>query len=112
MEFPALEKFIKSMGITVELKVDRTFVDSRGRRNVRIRIRAFYNGNKTYEKYNWYEFTNRGEMTFSEGDIVMGPNDGVFAYLGDKHKINQFFGDLAEKKAKNFYEEIEGHKKS
>ena len=43
--FSYIKKFIEGMGITYTVEVDRSFIDSRGKRNVCILLTAYYKNN-------------------------------------------------------------------
>jgi len=105
MDDIAIEKFINTMQIVVNIKPDRYYIDSRGKRNVCIQIKAYYKSELSYEQYHCYETTNVNLISYSEGNEVKGVRDSIFAYLGEDDEVDRYFEEIARKKAKKFFNE-------
>lgn len=104
MKYPAIEKFIETMGIKVDYVVERDFITSKGKRYACIGVHAFYKKQETYTQYHCYETTNTGIITYEEGNEVRGVGDSIFAYLGDDRDVDRYFEEKARNFAKNVFE--------
>ena len=106
MEFPSLEKFIERMGIHVIYDLERSFIDSKGKRYICIGVHAYYQGEENYTYYHCWEFTNQGIPTYEDGNEVRSVQDSVFSYLGNKDMVDLYFKVKAMNLAKREFEKI------
>ena len=116
MEYPALEKFMDRMGITYSIKTG-TIILSDSPRNpsiipiprICVEISVQYKGESQYEQIHCYTLNEFGELQYRE-DISLSMNlhqgnrsvsisDGVLSYMGDNKKVDEYFDQLARKKA-------------
>ena len=88
------------MGITYDIEISRDYY-SRDGRQVCIRVLAHYQGEEQYYQHHCYGLRN-GKVFYSEGNEVMGINDGVLAYLGKEKEIDTYFEDKARAIARNY----------
>jgi hypothetical protein len=96
----SLEKFMDRMGITYDVEISRDYY-SRDGRQVCIRVLAHYQGEEQYYQHHCYGLRN-GKVFYSEGNEVMGINDGVLAYLGKEKEIDNYFEDKTRAIARNY----------
>jgi len=96
----SLEKFMDRMGITYDVEISRDYY-SRDGKQVCIHVLAYYQGEKQYDQHHCYGLRN-GKVFYSEGNEIMGINDGVLAYLGKEKEIDNYFEDKARDIARNY----------
>ena len=106
MEFPALEKFMKTMNIDVHYEIERSFINSSGKRYACVGVLAYYMRKQTMVQYHCYETTNQGLITYSDGNQVMGPGDGIFSYLGEDDNVERYFEEKAREFVKKYFESL------
>lgn len=104
--FISLIKFMDRMGMSSEIEPDRHFIDSRGKRNICMKVTVRYKGRVEYEQYHCYSFTNEGIPTYSEGNEVKSVRDGILSYLGNDKDVDNFFDQLARYEAKKYYKKL------
>jgi hypothetical protein len=103
MEYPALEKFIKQMGIVYTIVPGKTWFDPRGGTGVCMHVVVLYKGKVEYDQYHCYVIRSNNKVIYDEGNEVKGVKDGILAYLGDDEMVDDYFDKLARKKALQFY---------
>ena len=99
-----VEKFMNTMGITYDIELDRGGI-SRGERFICYKVVASYKGKKEYEEYHCYN-VRRGSVHYDEGNQVIGPSQGIFAYLGMDSDVRKFFETKTRQLAKNFFDNL------
>jgi hypothetical protein len=107
MEYPALEKFIDRMGIKVSLKTRPVILVANPRKpfnapsvpRICVEISVQYKGESQYEQVHCFVLNDLGELQYKEGDRSVSISDGVLSYLGDNKKVDEYFDQLARKKA-------------
>jgi hypothetical protein len=99
-----IEKFMNSFGITYKTtQSDMFFV--KGLRHVCIHVMAYREGKIELNIHYCYERKSNGEVDFDEGNIIMGPKNGVFSYLGNHTEVYKYFERKAEKIDKEYFSE-------
>ena len=96
----SLEKFMDRMGITYDIGIYRSYYSGYGKQ-VCIQVVVYYQGEEQYNQHHCYGLRN-GEPFYSEGNEVMGINDGVLAYLGKERDIDSYFEHKARAIARNY----------
>jgi hypothetical protein len=104
MKYPALEKFMSAMGITYEIEPDSIGEASGGYQELCIHITVFYRGNIELDQYRCYKHKQNVDVRYSQGYIVKGAKEGILAALGDDYKVENYFENLARKKAIEYFE--------
>lgn len=103
MENSAIEKFIKTMGITYDIERGYTFhTHGTGRPGICYGVHAYYGGTKTYEQHHCYSIRKDGGIMYEEGNEVSGLGRGVFAYLGMDYEVRRYFEVKTRKMAQDF----------
>jgi hypothetical protein len=105
MEYSALEKFIDRMGITYSIKTGPVILVANPKNpfnrtlpRICVDITVDYLGELQYGQVHCY-ILDEGKLQYREGDRSMKISDGVLAYLGDNDKVDEYFDQLARKKA-------------
>ena len=106
MEYPALEKFIDGMGMEVKIETRPVMLSVNPRKpfnapsvpRVCVDITVDYLGELQYGQVYCY-ILDEGKLQYREGDRSMKISDGILAYLGDNDKVDEYFDQLARKKA-------------
>ena len=96
----SLEKFMDRMGITYDIAVSRDYYSGYGKQ-VCVRVVVYYQGEEQFNQHHCYGLRN-GKVFYSEGNEVLGINDGVLAYLGKEKEIDNYFEDKARDMARNY----------
>lgn len=99
----SLVKFMSKLEMKTLIKVDRTGVDTKGRKFVCIEVRVEYKETVQYEIYHCYVFKH-GQVQYAEGNETKGLLGSVLSFLGDNSKVYQYFEKLAKTKAKEVFE--------
>lgn len=89
------------MGITYEIEQSRTHTH-RGRQSVCYSIYAFHKDKKEYEQHHCYS-EKGGGVVYEEGNEVIGPGDGIFAYLGMNSYVRKYFENKTRELAKEYF---------
>ena len=95
MDFTSIEKFIKTVGITIDYEISRDFIKPNGLRCICVEIIGYYKHKITYDQYHCYEFKGNGKISYDEGNKIMGPSNGIFVYLGDDRMVDIYFEERA-----------------
>ena len=106
MEYPALEKFIDGMGLEIKIETRPVMLSVNPRKpfnapsvpRVCVDITVDYLGELQYGQVHCY-ILDEGKLQYREGDRSMKISDGILAYLGDNDKVDEYFDQLARKKA-------------
>ena len=106
MEYPALEKFIDGMGLEIKIETRPVIFSVNPRKpfnapsvpRICVDITVDYLGELQYGQVHCY-ILDEGKLRYREGDRSMKISDGVLAYLGDNDKVDEYFDQLARKKA-------------
>jgi hypothetical protein len=106
MEYPALEKFIDGMGLEIKIETrpimlfanPRKLFDAPRVPRICVDITVDYLGELQYGQVHCY-ILDEGKLQYREGDRSMKISDGVLAYLGNNDKVDEYFDQLARKKA-------------
>lgn len=102
----SLIKFMNRMGMSSEIELDRHYIDSRGKKNLCMKITVFYKGRVEYEQYHCYAFTNEGQLYYSEGNEVKSVGSGILSYLGNDKDVDNYFDQVARYEAKKYYKKL------
>ena len=94
---------MNTMGITYTLEITRDYRDTMGRKYVCIEIRVEYKNDPQYIQHHCYQKSGDA-ILYSEGNEIMGIQDGVLGYLGDTKKVDNYFDLLARRMAKEYFE--------
>lgn len=102
MNYPALEKFINTMGLRVSITTKGAgFSKSNGKKFVCYKIVVSKDDNLEYVQYHCY---SKGitEPKYMEGNEAKAIKDGVLAYLGDHDKVDNYFESKTRQLAKEY----------
>lgn len=95
----ALKKFMDSMGVEVNIKIDRTYNNAKG---VCIRVELDREGQIEYLQYHCYSKKKDGSLKYEEGNEVVGIHQGVLSYLGMDREIDNYFDNKCREIAKRY----------
>lgn len=98
-----IEKFMETMGITYDIEQTRRLIYA-GKPSACYTATAYYKGKKEYEQHHCYSRRSDGTIIYEEGNEVIGPDKGVFVYLGTNPDVRRFFEVKARQMAKQFLE--------
>jgi len=102
MRYPALEKFINTMGLNVSITMKGTgFNKSTGKKFVCYKILVSKDNNIEYAQYHCYS-KGSFEPQYIEGNEAKAIKDGVLAYLGDHIKVDNYFESKTRQLAKEY----------
>lgn len=102
MRYPALEKFIDTMGLNVSITTKGAgFNKSTGKKFVCYKILVSKDNNIEYAQYHCY---SKGllEPQYLEGNETKAIKDGILAYLGDHVKVDNYFESKTRQLAKEY----------
>ena len=99
----SLEKFMDTMGINYEIKIDRNYW-SNGHA-VCAKIMVYYKSEPQYIQYHCYSKRRDGQLKYEEGNEVKGIQQGVLAYLGNDRAVDNYFDNLARIKVSKYLQQ-------
>lgn len=91
------------MGMKVSVDIARSYRNHNGRKSVCLEVIVHYKDRKEYISYHCYELNN-DKISYSEGNKVMGVEEGILAYLGNNRDVENYLESLARYEAKKFFE--------
>jgi hypothetical protein len=103
MRYPALDKFMNSMGIYYELKIQRTYREN-GRPCVCIEVIVYYDDNEEYVQFHCYKLLRNFEVIYTEGNEIISIRSGVLGHLGQDDLVDNYFENLSRQMARNYFE--------
>lgn len=103
MEYPALEKFINRLGLKVTIELNSTGFNKTWGKFVCCHVLVTRKGEVEYSQYHCYVPGINGPK-YSEGNEVKGVREGVLAYLGDDHKVDNYFEQKTRILAQNHFD--------
>ena len=106
MKFPAIEKFMDTMGITTEYNVVTSTTFSDGKKGVCITVRVFYKGEITYMAYHCYDGFSSDDIFHKNANQVVDVSKGVFKYLGKDALVEKYFEQEIRERAKKLIDEM------
>jgi len=101
MEYPALEKFLQTMGMDYFIDIHRQGYG--GGRYVCVEVKVRRKGVDEYHQYHCYNKSRDG-VRYAEGNMVKDVKDGILTYLGDDKKVDNYFEKKARELAIKFFE--------
>lgn len=91
------------MGMTVSVDITKSYRNHNNRKSVCTKVMVQRKGEKEYISHHCYEL--RGDViAYSEGNKIIGVEDGILAYLGDNRNVENYLEGLARYEAKKFFE--------
>lgn len=102
MEYPALEKFMKSFKITYQMKVQRAYYSS-GKPCCCVEIIVFHGGKIQYLQYHCYKLLRNKEVIYDEGNLEYPISSGILGHLSQDNKVDAYFEDKARKLATKYF---------
>lgn len=96
-------KFMNQMGMKVSVDISRSYRNHNGRKSVCVEVIVHYKDRKEYISNHCYESRN-DKIVYSEGNKVMGVEEGLLAYLGNSREVENYLEGLARYEAKKFFE--------
>ena len=102
MEYPALEKFINTMDLRVIIEISRKGHNKFSGKFVCCHILVTKDENVEYSQYHCYTL-NKDGIKYVEGNQEIGVRDGIFAYLGDDKRVDNYFESKTRQLAKEYF---------
>lgn len=102
MEYTALEKFMKTMGLKYSIEIDRDGI-SHGVKWVCISVSVTRGKNQEYLVNHCYHRRRDGDLVYAEGNRILDIRDGILNYVGEEEKISRYFEVKARELAKNYF---------
>jgi len=96
---------MKALNIKVQYSIETDTITSRGKRQSCVRVKAYYLRKQIMVQYHCYETTNHGIITYAEGNKIMGPDEGIFSYLGEDDNIERYFEEKSREFVKKYFQE-------
>lgn len=102
----AIEKFIDRLGIQYSVNPSRSYILN-GKEHVCIKIVVTHKRQKQFEQYICFSKGSNGRASWEESNTIIGSDQGVFAYLGDRKSVDNYFYQKARDFADLFFENVD-----
>jgi hypothetical protein len=102
MEYTALEKFMRTMGLKYSIEIDRHGI-SHGIKWVCISVSVTRGENQEYLVNYCYNRRKDGDLVYAEGNRILDIRDGILNYIGEEEKISRYFEVKAKELAKKYF---------
>jgi len=106
-----IEKFLDAAQAKVKVEFDTSGIDRKGKQyicfSVEVTTDKFHS---EYLGYHCYE-RKRGDVVYAEGNEVKGIENGILAFLGNDKEVERYLENLARKKARTMFRELDDYLK-
>lgn len=106
-----LLKFMDTLNINQTIEIDRSGIDSRGNQFVCVKIQLERKGHTEYLKHHCYiikvDKDKNIQISYAEGNEIVGADKGIMGYLGSKTQIDLYFERLSRNFIRNILNKVE-----
>jgi len=106
-----IEKFLNASQAEVKVALYRSGIGKNGTHyiccSVEVTTDKFHS---EYLGYHCYE-RKRGDVVYAEGNEVKGIENGILAFLGNDKEVERYLENLARKKARTMFRELDDYLK-
>jgi len=99
------EKFMDSLGITYDIKFERSGMVNKGR-FLCFSVEVKKEERTEYLTYHCYKLRNKRDVEYDSGNEVKGISKGILAFYDRPHNVWDYFETKTRNKAKEYFDNI------